>query len=191
MTRGLTVAGVAGAFIWITVMVVNPNGAQNENVRARIWSLAFLGMFMGMCGLVAILRPVLGKAASVSMAGFTVGLGLMTLGTAVEYWILFPLPHQGGFGGVARGLSWMTVLLGAALLAAFSVATGIFCLRSPAVPRWLGFMFLLFLPSTVALAFIHRVGAALPIACLSSVGFLLYRYGPPAADPHPQHSAPA
>jgi hypothetical protein len=86
--------------------------------------------------------------------------------------------HEGGFGGIARGLSWMTVLLGAALLASFSVATGIFCVRSPAVPRWLGFMFLLFLPSTVALAFIHRVGAALPIACLSSVGFLLCRYGP-------------
>lgn len=36
-------------------------------------------------------------------------------------------------------------------------------------------MFLLLLPATIAFAFIHRVGAAVPIACLCSVGLVLDR----------------
>jgi hypothetical protein len=58
------------------------------------------------------------------MAGYIAGLGLMTLGTFVEYWILFPLPHRGGSGSCVRGLSWMTVLLGALVLSVFTVAAG-------------------------------------------------------------------
>ena len=171
--RGLGLAGVVGGVIWIVVILVNPEGEGNEVLRNRIWTLAFLGMLLGVFGLLSRLRPTLGKAASVALTGFIVGLGLMTLGTFVEYWILFRLPHQGGVGGIARGLSWMTVLLGAVFLCGFSVATGVLLLRSCVMPRWLGLMFLLFLPVTVMLALIHRVGAALPIASLSSVGFLL------------------
>lgn len=190
MKRSLTLAGVVGGFVWIVVILVNPEGEENEVLRNRIWTLAFLGMLLGMCGLLSSLRPTLGKAARVSFTGFIVGLGLMTLGTFVEYWILFRLPHQGGMGGFARGLSWMTVLLGALLMCGFSVATGIFLLRSRVTPRWLGLMFLLFLPATVMLALIYRVGAALPIACLSSVGFLFDRRGHPSAHGHPQNPAP-
>ncbi len=171
--RILGLAGVVGGFVWIVVIFVNREGEESEVSRNRILALAFLGMLLGMWGLLSSLRPTLGKAARVSLTGFIVGLGLMTLGTFVEYWILFRLPHQGGNGSFARGLSWMTVLLGALFVCGFSVATGVFWLRSRVKPRWLGLMFLLFLPVTVMLALIHRVGAALPIAFLSSVGLLL------------------
>jgi hypothetical protein len=174
--RGLSLCGVAGGILWITVVFFDPD---DEILRNRLWSVALIGMFLGGCALTARLWPTLTKAARIAIAGFDVGLGLMTLGSAVEYWLLFRLPHQGGPGATARGVAWMTFLLGVLVMVVFATLAGIALLRDRSVPRWLGLLFLLLLPTTAGLAFVHRVGAAVPIACLCSVGIVLDR---PAFD---------
>lgn len=171
--RGLSLCGVAGGILWIAVVFFDP---ADEILRNRIWSVALMGMFLGSCALTARLWPTLTKGARIAIAGFNVGLGLMTLGSAVEYWLLFRLPHQGGPGAVARGIAWMTFLLGVLVVVVFAVVAGVALLRGRAEPRWLGLMFLLLLPATVVFAFVHRVGAAVPIACLCSVGIILERH---------------
>jgi len=168
--RGLSLCGVAGGILWIAVVFFDP---AEEILRNRIWSVALMGMFLGSCALTARLWPTLTKGARIALAGFNVGLGLMTLGSAVEYWLLFRLPHQGGPGATARGIAFMTFLLGVLVMVMFATVAGIALQGGRAVPRWLGLMFLLLLPATVAFAFIHRVGAAVPIACLCSVAVVL------------------
>jgi hypothetical protein len=67
----------------------------------------------------------------------------------------------------------MTFLLGALLLLGSSIATGTSMLATHVTPTWLGLLFVLLFPLTIAFAFVGAAGAALPIASLSSVGLLV------------------
>ena len=162
---------------------------EAEVLRNRIWTVALVGMTLGMVGLLVVLRPTLGRGARLSLTGFDTGLGLMAIGSFVEYWILFRLPHEGGPGAAARGLAWMTFLVGVLLLLVFSVSTGIALLRTSRVPPWVGVLFLLLVPATALLGYVHRVGAALPIACLSSAALVLDLRDRPQAEGQQQDAA--
>ena len=90
--RGLSLCGVAGGILWIAVVFFDP---ADEILRNRLWGVPLMGIFLGSCALTARLWSTLSKGARIAIAGFNVGLGLMTLGSTVEYWLLFRLPHQG------------------------------------------------------------------------------------------------
>lgn len=133
MPRALGLCGVAGGILWIAVVFFDP---EDEILRNRIWGVAFMGMFLSSCALTSRLWSTLTRGARISIVGFDVGLGLMTLGSAVEYWLLFRFPHQGGPGAVARGIAWMTFLFGVLALVVFATVAGIAC--SEVVPCLVG-----------------------------------------------------
>jgi hypothetical protein len=164
-------AGLTGGALWIGVWTLWP---EDEILRNRIASVALLGMTAGFYGLYARVRPALPRVGAVALRIMLAGLLLMTLGNAVEYWLLFGLPHQGGgLGSLARGLAWITFLLGALLLFTASIGAGSSMLRERVSPAWLGLLVLLLLPLTVAFAFVHAGLAALPLAALCAVGLVL------------------
>ena len=167
----LAVAGALGGLLWIVVVVASPDA---EITRNRIWTLALLLMFLGLMGLMKSVRNSLGRATTRTLQAAIFGLGLMVMGSFVEYWILYRLPHQGGgAGSVTRGLAWMTFLLGAAFLAIGSMAAGAMMLRTRAGPTLVGVLLMLLLPATVALGLVGQGAAAVPIATLSSIGLVL------------------
>jgi len=69
----------------------------------------------------------------------------------------------------------MTFLLGVLLVALGSVVVGVSALRTQGSPRWLGLLFVLLVPLTVAFAFVNPGLAAVPMACLAGAGPLLAR----------------
>jgi len=148
---------------------------EDEVVRNRLWTPALFGMLLGVIGLFLSLRPTLSRVGEVALKAVVLGLGLMMLGNLVEYWTLAGQPHQGGFGGVARGVAWMTFLLGVLLVALGSLVVGGSALRTQGSPRWLGLLFVLLVPLTVAFAFVNPGVAAVPLACVASVGSLPVR----------------
>jgi hypothetical protein len=163
------IAGLVGGVGWTLLAFFPP---EDEVVRNRLWTPALLGMLLGVIGLFLSLRPTLTRAGEVALKAVVLGLGLMTLGNLVEYWTLAGQPHQGGFGGVARGVAWMTFLLGGLLVALGSVVVGASALRTQGSPAWLDLLFVLFVPLTVAFAFVNPGLAAVPLACLASAGLL-------------------
>jgi len=106
-------SGIGAGVLWTLLAVFPP---EDEVVRNRLWTPALLGMLLGVTGLVLGLRPALSRSGDLASKAVVVGLALMTLGNLAEYWTLAGQPHQGGFGGVARGVAWMTFLLGVLLL---------------------------------------------------------------------------
>ena len=163
------VAGFVGGVIWVAVSFASPEG---EDLRNRIWTVALLGMCLGVFGLYTTLRAVFGRVARLAMVVMVTGLTLMTFGSFVEYWILFRSPHQGGPGAFARGLAFMTFLLGALLTFAPSPVAGIAMLCRSGIRRFVALSFLLLLPLTIAFALVNKGLASLPIATLSTVGLL-------------------
>lgn len=103
-----------------------------------------------------------------AMGTAVVGLGLMTFANLVEYWGLSRFPHQGGAGATARGLAWMTFLLGVLLLVLGALFAGVSMLRTPSAPRRLAVLCLLLVPATIAGALLSPGLAAVPLACLAS-----------------------
>ena len=59
------------------------------------WTLALLGMALGVLGLFNQLGAAFGRVTRPALLVAAVGLGLMTLSSFVEYWVLFGLPHKG------------------------------------------------------------------------------------------------
>jgi hypothetical protein len=171
---GLEAAGLGGGLLWVAVSVVNP---EAEVARNRIWTLALLGMSLGVLGLFRQLSADLGRVTRLALLAAAVGLGLMTLASFVEYSVLFGVPHQGaGWGPIARGIAWMTFLVGTLTLMAASIVAGSGMLLTGTKPRTPGLLLAMLLPLTVALAFVGPGAAAVPIAGLSSFGFVNGRY---------------
>jgi hypothetical protein len=167
----LGLAGLLGGAVWIGLWAAWP---EDEILRNRVASAALLGMTLGFLGVRRLLRPSLPWIGAFALRTMLGGLLLMFLGNAVEYWLLFGLPHQGGgLGSLARGIAWMTFLFGALLLFAASIGAGLTLPRRRAAPTWLGLLFALLLPLTVGLAFVHPGLAATPLAALCAVGLVL------------------
>lgn len=135
---------------FITVQFVAPR----ELVLNRILTAALAGMYLGLYGLFLGLRPVVHGVGRAALWVMLTGLGLMTLGNFVEYWILFRFHHQGSPGAAARGIAYMMFFLGALLMFGALTVAGAAMLRTRAAPAWLCLMFLLLLPLTGAFAFL-------------------------------------
>jgi hypothetical protein len=171
---GFETAGLAGGLLWVAVSVADPKA---EVARNRIWTLALLGMSLGVFGLFHRMSASLGRVTRAALLAAAVGLGLMTAASFVEYWVLFGLPHEGaGWGPMARGIAWMTFLIGTLTLVASSIVAGSGMLLVRTKPIALGLLLALLVPVTVALAFVGPGAAALPIAALSSFSFVKGRH---------------
>lgn len=166
-------AGVVGGVMWIAVSVVSP---EAEVARNRVWTVSLVGMLLGVLGLWFAMRPLLSPFARRAFALVVCGLGIMAVGSFVEYWLLFRLPHEGGgAGSVARGLAFMTFLVGVLILFVASTTAGTVMLRAKVVPKSPAILMALLLPLTVALALVRPALASLPIAALSCLGALALR----------------
>jgi hypothetical protein len=113
-------------------------------------------------------RSALGRVGRAALATAVLGVGLMTLGNLVEYWALSSFSHERGMGGVARGMAWMTFLLGVLLLAIGALVAGLSTLRSSTGSHTLASLCVLLVPATIAAALAHPGLAALPLASLAS-----------------------
>jgi vacuolar-type H+-ATPase subunit I/STV1 len=169
MRLRLGLAGLAGGALWTALAFFPP---EDEVVRNRLWTPALFGMWLGVLGVFLAWRPVVSRVGVLALKAVVVGLGLMTLGNLVEYWFLSGYSHDEGGGAVARGLAWMTVLLGALGVAVGSAVAGSSMLKTADVPRFVGLVCLLVVPLTVVGAFVDPGLAAIPIACLASVALV-------------------
>ena len=172
---GLGLAGLFGGALWTGLALFPPEG---EVVRNRLWTLALLGMCLGVLGLSLAWRSTVGRVGRVALSAAVVGLGLMTLGNLVEYWMLSSFPHEGGAGAIARGLAWMTFLLGVLLLAIGSLVAGVSMFRTSSASHRLATLCVLVVPATMVGAVAHPGVAALPLALLASA-VLVIRPSPP------------
>ena len=162
---GLGLAGLFGGALWTGLALFPPEG---EVVRNRLWTPALLGMCLGVLGLSLVWRSTMSPVGRVALSAAVVGLGLMTLGNLVEYWALSGFPHEGGAGAIARGLAWMTFLLGVLLLAIGSLAAGVSMFRTFSASHRLATLCVLLVPATIVGAVVHPGVAALPLALLAS-----------------------
>ena len=167
---GLGLAGLFGGALWTVLAFFPPEG---EVVRNRLWTLALLGMCLGVLGLSLAWRSTMGPVGRVALSAAVVGLGLMTVGNLVEYWALSSFPHQGGVGAMARGLAWMTFLLGVVLLAIGSLVAGVSTFRTSSGSRRLATLCVLLVPATIVGAVASQEVAALPLALLASAVLVL------------------
>lgn len=158
-------AGLCGGVLWTALAFFPPEG---EVVRNRLWTPALLGIWLGVLGVWLAWRSALRLVGDRALGTAVVGLGLMTFGNLVEYWGLSSFPHQGGPGAMARGLTWMTFLLGVLLLVVGTLFAGVSMLRTPSAPRLLAGLCLLLVPATIVGALLSPGLAALPLACLAS-----------------------
>jgi hypothetical protein len=105
---------------------------QNWN---RLTGLALLVMGLGGLGLFLNLRPRLGRLARAGALTLLAGAGLTLLGSVAEFWVFKDVPYAGSGGGVnARGLAWMTFLVGGLVLLLGGAVTGLAALRHIARP---------------------------------------------------------
>ena len=165
MRLALGLAGLFGGALWTGLAFFPPEG---EVVRNRLWTPALLGMCLGVLGLSLVWRSTLGRVGRVALSAAVVGLGLMTLGNLVEYWALSGFPHEGGAGAMARGLAWMTLLLGVLVLAIGSLVAGVSMFRTSSGSHRLAILCVLLVPATIVGAIAHPGVAALPLAFLAS-----------------------
>lgn len=166
--RTMDAAGFVGGVLWVGVAVASP---EAEVARNRVWTVALVGMLLGVLGLWFAMRPLLSRIARIAFALAAGGLGIMAVGSFVEYWLLFQLPHEGGTAGsMARGLAFMTFLVGVLVLLVASTTAGTMMLLAKVVPRSPAMLMTLLVPLTVGLALVTPALASLPIAALSSLG---------------------
>lgn len=158
-------AGVCGGLLWATLAFFPP---EDEVTRNRLWTPALLGIWLGALGVWLAWRPALRLVGDRALGTAVVGLGLMTLGNLVEYWGLSRFPHEGGPGAMARGIAWMTFLLGVLLLVLGTLCAGVSMLRTPAAPRLVAGLCMALVPATIVGALLNPGFAALPLACLGS-----------------------
>ncbi|TAL10818.1 MAG: hypothetical protein EPO00_04220, partial [Chloroflexota bacterium] len=170
---GFVLAIIGGAF-WMSLPFYPPEcvpvTGDSEVFCNRLWSPAFAAMLIGAIALYGFLRRDGSGRVIPGFRPMIIGFALMTAGNVGEYWLAFHLPHQGGLGGIVRGLLWMAVLAGWLTALVGSFIAGAELLRSKRRDRHIGWLFLLGFPLTFVLAI--TVGpnlAPLPIGLLGVV----------------------
>jgi hypothetical protein len=139
-----------------------------ENAANRLWTPALLGLVCGFSGFARSVWFRVGRFSRAVVLALTVGVGLMLVGNATEYWVLYRLPHEGA-AGIWRALAWMTVLLGALVVLLALPLLGYSLLRSP-LPKWLGWVLLVATPVAVAVGATGSRLASLPVAAVGAAG---------------------
>jgi hypothetical protein len=175
MKKILGIMGILGGLFLIILRFFPPECAPitqaSEVLCNRLWSPALFGMTLGFIGLFLTMRPLLTAFAVVSFIAVPVGFALMFIGNAVEYWLLYDLPHEGP-QGFARGLAWMTVLFGLLLVLVASAIAGFLSFQLGSIPCWLSTLLVLLFPLTVVIGFVNINLAGMPIGVVSAaVGF--------------------
>lgn len=171
--RWRAAAGLLGGLLWIALALVPPVGTratqEYEVLWNRLWTPALLGMLAGWGGPGPRRPALVTGAARAAKAALLAGLGLMLAGNFVEYWLLSDLPHEGP-PGFARGLAWMTVLLGWLLTLLAALGVGCQRLKARAGPAWLNVQLIGLLPLTLALGYLslNWAGAPLGLASLAA-----------------------
>lgn len=170
MKRFLAVSGLLGGLFWITLRFFPPQCAQvteqSEVLCNRLWSPALFAMLLGFIGLFLTVHLALSRFAWAIFFALPLGLCLMFLGNSVEYWALSDLPHEGP-AGFARGLAWMTVLIGLLIVLLASILAGFLGFRSGVIPVWLSSLLVLLLPMTLVTGFVNINFAGMPLGVVS------------------------
>lgn len=175
----LVLAGIlaaVGGLMWLSFAAIgsdNLDAAFGEVGRNRLWTPALFGWLAGvLIPTVACWRRLSGliKVGALFLAA---GLLLMLSGNVAEYWFLSDLPHQGP-EGFARGLAWMTFLLGFLVLLLSLPLCGIALLRARA-PGWIGAAVIAVTPLTIGAIFVNLDMLVVPLAVLSIImgGYLI------------------
>jgi len=140
--RWLGLTTLLGGLGWLATFLLPPRWGppgtaayvvyQNWN---RLTGLAILVMGLGGLGLFLNLRPRLSRLARAGALILLAGAGLMLLGSVAEFWVFTDLPYSGSGDGVnARGLAWMSFLLGVLVLFIGGAVTGLAALRHVSRP---------------------------------------------------------
>lgn len=177
-TRWRAAAGLLGGLLWLALALIPPVGARATQAYEvfwnRLWTPALLGLLAGWRG------PALARgAARTAWAVGRAGLGLMAAGNFSEYWLLSDLPHAGPLG-FARGLAWMTVLLGWLLTLSAALAAGLVWLKTGAGPAWLSAVLIGAWPLTLGLGALSLNWAGVPLGLAGlAVGLAVWQSGAP------------
>jgi hypothetical protein len=148
-----------------------PPTEVTEDFCNRLIAPPLLGMLAGFAALFADLRTSLTRTGAAGLLTLLAGMILMIAGNVVEYWFLTDLPHEGP-DGWARGVAFMTVLLGLALVLLASTAFGIATLRAGRAPRIVAAAFVVLLPLSIVTGMLQASLFALPLGILSAVAGL-------------------
>jgi hypothetical protein len=175
MSRVLCALGVLGGVFWAALAFYPPECAPvteaSEVLCNRLWTPGLLGMGLGLAGLFSAARPSLTRASRASFIALVAGLALMSLGNFVEYWLLSDLPHEGP-EGFLRGLAWMTVLSGFLVVLIATAVVGGLALKLTFLPNWLGGLFVLLAPATLAAGYGGLQWAGLPLGVVCAAAGL-------------------
>lgn len=178
MGRLVLTLGLLGAIGWLILPFFPPECAPptgaSEVFCNRLWTPSLAAMFVGTLALVSNSR---GRGRWLGRAGFLViaiGFGLMVAGNFGEYWLAYRLPHEGGIGGVVRGILWMSVLAGWLVALLGATIAGLAAIRDGIWAAGTRLLFLLPLPLTFLFAF---VGPNLAPMGVALVGFAVALHG--------------
>ncbi|MEO7664786.1 MAG: hypothetical protein ABIV26_06630 [Candidatus Limnocylindrales bacterium] len=164
--------GILGGLLWLGLPFWPPDCvpvvASSEVFCNRLWTPALGAMLIG----AVVLQRRQGGQVLEALKGLrllVIAFALMTLGNGLEYWVAFGLPHQGGIGGVVRGVLWMSVIAGWLIALIASAVAGAVAARRRHGRRWPAALLIVPLPLTVMLGAVSAGYAPLAIGALGVI----------------------
>jgi len=162
--------GMFGGALWALWYVGVPLfGERYESYETynRLMPIVLLLLMAGMVGFHAAQRGAYGGRGRAGFVASFVGLALMVVGNASEFW-LFTMQAYAEANG--RQASWGVFLLGMLLLAIGSVLFGIATMRAGALPRLGGLLVVVWLPVGILSSILSAVTGVLPTDLAFSLG---------------------
>lgn len=143
---GITAVPLLVAFSMIEGGSVGTAAYQTYELLNRLMAVALLFMAAGWLGVGQIVK---GYGRWAARSAF-IGVLIMVLGTAAEFWLYSDLPYS---GESMRQVAYSTASIGGWLHDLGSIALGIFIWRTRIWPRWRAVILLLALPIDIAAFF--------------------------------------